>query len=160
MDEDLREQLEKFFEADEAGKIADDLRHTEQLFKQNPAPAPNEHLLTEIKNNISHHLSRTKTRRISLPYRIAAAAAALILFAVISAELFENTGHKLHKPPVNTAAISFPWDEDDAISTEVKQIEDETAAMLWAENGNGHDIEAIEIEIELMDINKNNFWKG
>ena len=168
-DENTDELLSKFFGAEQARQISEDIERGEQILREHPAPKPGERLIADIKANIPDALLSRKTITFKRTvYKALAVAAVLIFAAIITVNSFEKD--TLRYQPAVTASI-IPreiWesdnlaadDEDLAILTaEIKQIETETLAAQFGENGgNGYDAVA-ELEVELIEIDSD-FWKG
>ena len=177
--ENLKELFEKFGDSKRAEQAVEDVQKAERILRKQPAPEPDGELIANIKAEIARALLRRKAnafRRIA--YKVAAAAAAFIILAAISAKLFEShpsaTGRdekdsgeleRLAYASIIPAAI---WESDDIatddedlaiLAAEIEQIESELMAWQLGENGgNGH-IDVVELEMELIEIN-NIFWKG
>lgn len=167
--ENLGELLRKFFDAEQAKNCLKDLQEGEQIFRDNPAPEPDDMLIANIKAGIAMRLSARKAelarRRV---YRRAVAAAAVFLIAGISTMLFNGPQHG---PPRLAAASLMPtaiWESDDItaddenlafFATEIQQIENEVMALESDEDTSESDSAIEELEMELMVISSD-FWKG
>ena len=164
--ENLKELFEKFVGAEQAERIADDIRKAEQILSEYPAPAPDDVLIADIKAQIAEALPHGQVnvfRRIA--YKTAIVAAAVIVIAAISVRLFD-------KGPVEvTYASMIPdaiWESSDIsadyvelaiLNAEIEQIEGEAMALELGENGGNGQADVAEIEMELIAINSD-FWKG
>ena len=171
-EEDIKELLERFFDAGQALRTAEDIRKAEQILHEYPAPLPSEKLLADVKAKIADALLHRKIHIFHrTAYRITAVAAVFIILASvgIAVKLFEKSAIS---PDGIAAASIIPravWDSDDATSgdaglavltAEVEQAEGDLRAVQLGENGsriNGDILD--DMEVELMELNSN-FWKG
>ncbi len=166
--ENLAELFGRFFDAEEVENCLEDVRETERMLADNPAPAPDDMLLANIKAEIA---MRLPVRRAELArhrtYRRAAVAAAIVIVAAISVMLFnappESGG--LVTASLMPAAI---WESDNIaaddenlayFATEIEQIENEVIALESDRDTSESDSTIVEIEMELEDISSD-FWKG
>ncbi|NOR66808.1 MAG: hypothetical protein GQ528_05585 [Woeseiaceae bacterium] len=168
--ENLGELLGKFFDAEQAESYLKDFQEGERIFRDNPAPEPDDMLIANIKAGIAMRLSARKVelarRRV---YRRAVAAAAVFLIAGISTMLFNNGPQR--GPSRLAAASLMPtaiWESDDVaaddenlafFATEIQQIENEVVALESNEDTSESDSTIEELEMELMVIS-GDFWKG
>ena len=167
--ENLGELLRKFFDAEQAESYLKDFQEGERIFRDNPAPEPDDMLIANIKAGIAMRLSARKAelarRRV---YRRAVAAAAVFLIAGISTMLFNDT----RQGPTRLAAASLMptamWESDDVaaddenlafFTTEIQQIENEVVALESDEDTSESDSTIEELEMELIVISSD-FWKG
>jgi hypothetical protein len=167
--ENLGELFGKFFDAEQAESCLKDFQEAERILRENPAPAPDDMLIANIKAEIAMRLPVRKAelarRRI---YRRAIAAAAVFLIAGISATLFDHTGPG---PTTLAAASLIPtavWESDDVtaddedlafFATEIEQIENEVIALESGEDASESDSTIEELEMELIVVSSD-FWKG
>ena len=167
--ENLRELFEKFFDAERAESCVEDIQKAEQIFRDHPAPEPDDMLIANIKAQIAMRLRASRAHRIRrIIYEMAGAAAVILFVAAIGLQLFktDTTG----QVKVNYASLIPPeiWEGDDitlddenlaVFTAQIEQIEDEvTALQSGEETGNG-DSTLTELEVELIEINSD-FWKG
>ncbi len=167
--ENLGELFGKFFDAEQVESHLNDFQEVERIFRDNPAPAPDDMLIANIKAEIAMRLPARKAelarRRI---YKRAVAAAAVFLIAGISTTLFDGPTHG----PVKLAAASLIptaiWESDNIASddenlaffaTEIQQIENEVIALESDEDTSESDSTIEELEMELIVISSD-FWKG
>jgi hypothetical protein len=167
--ENLAELLEKFFDAEQAKNCLEDIRKAEQIFRDHPAPEPDDMLIGNIKAEIAMRLpvkrARLLRRRI---YEAAGVAAAIVVLAAVSVQLFKNNGGEpkgLVTAGLIPAAI---WESDDIAaddaslaiySAEIEQIEDEVRTLQSGEDTGESDNTIAELEMELIAISSD-FWKG
>ena len=167
--ENLAELFGKFFDAEQVESYLEDVRETERMLADNPAPAPDDMLLANIKAEIA---MRLPVRRAQLArhrtYRRVAVAAALVIVAAISVTLFDNAAPDpggLVTASLIPAAI---WESDNIaaddeslafFATEIEQIENEVIALESDRDASESDSTIMEIEMELEDISTD-FWKG
>ena len=111
--ENLAELLGRFFDAEEAGGVLENVRQGEQILQDNPAPKPDRMLIANIKAEIALLLPARRAqfarRRM---YRRAAVAAAIVIVTAISTLLFDGGGPgpgRLEAASLIPAAI---WDSD------------------------------------------------
>jgi len=167
--ENLKELFEKFGDSEQAKQAVEDIQKAERILRKQPAPEPDGELIANIKAEIARALLRRKAnafRRIA--YKVAAAAAAVIILAAISAKLFEKDRGEPERLAYASIIPAAIWESDDIatddedlaiLAAEIEQIESELQAWQLGENGgNGH-IDVVELEMELIEIN-NIFWKG
>ncbi|GAF72698.1 unnamed protein product, partial [marine sediment metagenome] len=103
-----------------------------------------------------------------IAYKAVSIAAAVVFLTAIGLRLFKNGDSK---PGVQYALI-IPraiWESDDiatadadlAIFTiEIEQIEDELLTLQFGEDDANGDSSVTELEMELIEINNSDFWKG
>ncbi len=168
--ENLRELFEKFFDAEQAESCAEDIQQTEQIFREHPAPEPDDMLIANIKAEIAMRLQVARAHRFRrIIYEVAGVAAAILIVAAVSLQLFQND------TPTNGEVVSIAsliptelWisnniaaDDDDlaAFTAQIEQIEDEMQALQSGEDTGNGDSTIAELEMELIEINSD-FWKG
>jgi hypothetical protein len=166
--ENLRELFEKFFGAEQAESCVEDIQKAEQIFREHPAPEPDDMLIANIKAEIAMRLQASKAHRIRrIIYEVVGAAAAILIVAAVSLQLFQNDSPS---GTVNYASLipTAIWESDDiaaddedlAIFTaQIEQIEDEMQALQSGEDTGNGDSTITELEMELIEINSD-FWKG
>jgi hypothetical protein len=166
-EKNLKDLFEKFLAPEQANQAVEDVRKSEQIFREHTAPQPDGELINNIKAEIAARLLRKKKN--AFIYKAAAVAAGFIILAIISVKLFE-TKEVQPSRPVGLIMPKSVWEserlaDDDAASAtlvdEVKQIENDLFAAQFGDNGgNGHEAAAeLEIETDLTEINSD-FWKG
>ena len=168
--ENLRELFEKFFDAEQAENCVEDIRKVEQIFREHPAPEPDDMLIANIKAEIAMRLQAARAHHIRrIIYEVVGAAAVILFVAAIGLQLFQ----KAPPPPIevfNNASLipTAIWighdiaadDEDLAVFTaQIEQIEDEVMALQSGEDTGNGDSTITELEMELIEINSD-FWKG
>ena len=167
-EENLKDLFEKFVDAGQAEKAAEDIRKGEEILSAHPGPEPDGEVIAGIKAEVARELSRRKTRVTKrVVYKAASVAAAFIILASVSVKIFEKGGEqgKVVRASILPSAI---WESEDLaaddvdlaiLTAEIREIEEDALALQLGENGgNGH-IDLEELEIELMEIS-NDFWKG
>ncbi|MBN2592883.1 MAG: hypothetical protein JXA81_05190 [Sedimentisphaerales bacterium] len=167
--ENLRELLEKFFDAERAESCVEDIQKAEQIFREHPAPEPDDMLIANIKAEIAMRLRASRAHHIRrIIYEVVGAAAVILFVAAVGLQLLKTgpTG----QVKVNYASLIPPeiWEGDDitvddenlaVFTAQIEQIEDEVAALQsGGDTGNG-DSTLTELEMELIEINSD-FWKG
>ncbi len=167
--ENLRELFEKFFDAEQAESCVEDIQKAEQIFRENPAPKPDDVLIANIKAEIAMRLQAERAHHFRrILYEVVGTAAAIIFVAAISLQLFQQkdapkTGEVAYAsliPPKIWESDNITADDEDlaVFTAQIEQIEDEvTALQSGADTGNG-DSTLAELEMELIEINSG-FWK-
>ena len=166
-DENLKELFERFLDTEQAESNAEDIQKAEQIIRENPAPEPDSMLIANIKAEIAMRLPAKRASRFSkIAYRIAYAAAAIVIISAISLGLFDKSRTPGY---VQTASIIPPklWDSDDITtddveladySIKIEQLEQELRTLQSGESVGTGDSSLTELEMELVAIN-NDFWK-
>ena len=171
--ENLKELFRKLLDAEQAESFVEDVQKAEQILREHPAPEPDDMLIANIKAEIAMCLPAGRTRRTGvfkqIVYKTVSVAAAVIFLTAIGLRLFDKGS--VEPGPVQYAAIipTAIWESDDiaaadanlAIFTvEIEQIEDEVLTLQLGDyDGNG-DSSITELEMELIEINNSDFWKG
>ncbi|MGB2862048.1 MAG: hypothetical protein WBC05_01875 [Sedimentisphaerales bacterium] len=167
--ENLRELFEKFFDAEQAESCVEDIQKAEQIFREHPAPEPDDMLIANIKAEIAMRLQAARAHRFRrILYEVAGIAAAIIIVAAVSLQLFEKDttgpGDVVYASLIPTAI----WESDDitaddedlaVFTAQIEQIEDEVLALQSGEDTGNGDSTIAELEMELIEINSD-FWKG
>ncbi len=168
-EENLKGLFEKFLDPRQAEQAVEDLRESQRILSEHPAPEPDGRLIADIKAEIEGALLRRKANVFrKIAYKAAVAAAAVIILAVIGVELYEKGGGEAKK--VITASIipEAIWESDDVsaddadlaiLAAEIEQIEGEALAVQLGENDGNGNRNLLELEMELIEINSD-FWKG
>jgi hypothetical protein len=168
--ENLKELFEKFLDSHRAQQAAEDIDRAEQILAKYPAPAPAAQLLQDIKAQVAikaeAHRKTIAFRRIA--YRIAVAAAAIVIMTSIGIKLLEKETPAPKALALDMAIPVTTWDsnnlaEDDdhsaTLVAEIEQIERDLLALQLDENGsNGLPVVEV-LEMELNEIDSD-FWKG
>ncbi len=167
--ENLAELLGKFFDAEQVESCLKDFQEGERILRDNPAPAPDDMLIANIKAEIAMRLPARKAelarRRI---YRRAVAVAAVVIVAGISATLFDRSGREPGRLATASLIPTAIWESDDItaddtdlafFATEIEQIENEVMALESNEDTCESDSTIEELEMELILISSD-FWKG
>ncbi len=164
--ENLAKLIEKLFDAEQAESCLEDIQKGEQILRDNPAPEPDSLLIANIKAEIGLRLpaGRAAPSR-KMAYRLAAAAAAIIVMAGVSARFFNSKV----EPGRFQAASLIPtamWESDNVaaddadlaiFTAEIEQIREEVMT-LEADEEIGESA-VTELEMELIEISSD-FWKG
>jgi len=169
-DENLKELFEKFLDAEQAQKYVEDVQKAEEILRENPAPEPDDMLIANIKAEIAMRLPARKTYVFKhIAYKAVSIAAAVIFLTAIGLRLFEKDSSE-HRPLQYASIIPTAiWESDDIatddvdlaiFTTEIEQIEDELMALQLGEDSGNGESSVTELEIELIEINDSDFWKG
>jgi hypothetical protein len=166
--ENLRELFERFFDAEQAENCVEDIQKAEQIFREHPAPEPDDMLIANIKAEIAMRLQAARAHRFRrIIYEVLGAAAVILFAATVSLQLFEKdppTGEVVYASLIPTSI----WESDDiaaddedlaVFTAQIEQIEDEVMALQSGENTGNSDSTIVELEMELIEIN-GDFWKG
>ena len=167
--ENLRELFEKFFDAEQAERCVEDIQKAERIFREHPAPEPDDMLIANIKAEIALRLPAARAHRVRrIIYEVVGAAAAILIVAALSLQLFEKdvpqNGEFVYASLIPTAI----WESDDiaaddedlaVFTAQIEQIEDEVLALQSGEEAGNGDSTLVELEMELIEINSD-FWKG
>jgi hypothetical protein len=168
--ENLKELIAKFFDAEQVESYVEDFRQAEQMLQQHPAPAPDDMLIANIKAEIAMRLDSRRVRRFRrVLYEVAGIAAAIIILAIVGLQLFEKSDIQ----PTNgvyTASIipTAIWESDNitaddvelaVFTAEIEQIEYEVHTLESGEDISESETTVTELEMELAEINTD-FWKG
>jgi hypothetical protein len=167
--ENLREIFEKFFDAEQAEGCVEDIQKAEQILREHPAPEPDDRLIANIKAEIAMRLQTRRAHHFKrIFYEVVGTAAAVILVAAVSLQLFQKDTPKPGKVSYASIIPTEMWDSNDITATDedlavytaqIEQIEDEVTA-LQSDQGTGNgDSKLVELEMELIEINSD-FWKG
>jgi hypothetical protein len=165
--EDLKELFAKFLSDEQAECSVEDIQKGEQILREHPAPEPDSMLLANIKAEIAMRLpSRRASRFSNTVYRIACAAATIMIISAIGLRLFDKTPapNNIQYGSIIPAKL---WDSpdittDDAeladYAVKIEQLEQELHALQSGESTVNGDSSLTELEMELVAIN-NDFWK-
>jgi len=168
--ENLKELFEKFMDAKQAQKYAEDVQKAEEILRENPAPEPDDMLIANIKAEIAMRLPGRRAYVVEhIGYKLACAAATIMILAAIGLKLFDEGSveqNGVQKASLISTAI---WESDDIatadanlviFTAEIEQIEDEVLTLQLGDyDGNGES-NVTELEMELIEINNSDFWKG
>jgi len=167
-DENLKELFERFLSAEQAESGVEDILKAEQILRQHPAPEPDNMLIANIKAEIAMRLPAKRTKIFTkTAYRVACAAAAILVVSAISLSLFDNGASESGQEQYSSMIPTAIWESDDiatddadlAIFTiEIEQIEDELRTLQLGESAGNGDSSLSQLEMELVAIN-NDFWK-
>jgi len=168
--ENLKELFEKFLDAEQAESCVEDVQKAEQILREHPAPEPDDMLIANIKAEIAMRLPARRTGVFKqIAYKSVSVAAAVIFLTAIGLRLFEK-GSDEPGPVVYASIIPTAiWESDDIaaddadlaiFTTEIEQIEDELLVLQFGEDDANGDSSVSELEIELIEINSSDFWKG
>lgn len=169
--ENLAELIERFFNAEQARGVLEDVREGERILRENPGPEPDRGLVADIKAEIALLIparqARLARRRM---YSRLASAAAFIIIAAISATLLNNgspdpggLSHVYGASLVPTEiweSNNIAADDDNlaAFTALIDQIENEVTTLEYGDDTYDSDRTVEELEIELIVVS-NDFWK-
>jgi len=165
--ENLRELVEKFFDARQAESCLEDFQKAEQILQEHPAPQPNEMLLANIKAEIARRLpvKRAEITR-HRAWELAGMAAAIAIVAFLGVQLSHHPArqHTLRASLWPTAV----WESnnlaaDDAdlavFTAEIEQVRSEVVALESGQETVEPDSAVTDLEMQLVEISSD-FWKG
>ena len=167
--ENLRELFEKFFDAEKAEKCVEDIQKADQIFRDNPAPEPDDMLIANIKAEIAMRLQASRAHRFKrIIYEVLGAAAVILFVVSISLQLFKNDPPRPGDVVYASLMPTAIWESDDIaaddedladFTAQIELIEDEVTALQSGEDTGNGDSSVAELEMELIEINSD-FWKG
>ena len=168
--ENLRELFGKFFDAEQVENCVEDIQKAEQIFRENPAPEPDDMLIANIKAEIAMRLPVARARRFRrIIYEVVGAAAIILFVAAVGLQLFEKAPPEQEEVVSRASLIPTElWISDDiaaddenlaVFTAQIEQIEDEVMALQSGEDTGNGDSTLTELEMELIEINSD-FWKG
>ncbi len=165
--ENLRELVEKFFDAGQTESCLEDFQKAEQILREHPAPRPDDMLISNIKAEIA---MRLPARRAEISrhrvWETAGIAAAIAIMAFFGARLSQRLAHQ-HSLYASVLPAAL-WESnnltaDDAdlavFTVEIEQIRSEIVALELGEGTADPDNAVDELEMELVEISSD-FWKG
>jgi len=167
--ENLKELLEKFFDAEQAASCIEDFQKAEQILREHPAPEPDDMLIANIKAEIAMRLPARRAQHLRRRvWEAAGVAAAIAVLALVSVRLSDQT----RRPSGNGAYASLIpaalWEStniaaDDAdlavFTTQIEQIRDEVLTLESGRDAGDSDSAIADLEMELIQIGSD-FWKG
>jgi len=168
--ENLKELFEKFLDAKQAQKYVEDVQKAEEILRENPAPEPDDMLIANIKAEIAMRLPARKTYVFKhIAYKVVSVAAAVIFLTAIGLRLFEKDSSEPRTFQYASIIPTAIWESDDIaaddanlaiFTTEIEQIEDELLVLQFGEDDANGESSVTELEMELIEINNSDFWKG
>ncbi|MHC4625587.1 MAG: hypothetical protein ACYTDV_01280 [Planctomycetota bacterium] len=166
--ENMGEFLGKFFDAEQVDGYLKDLQETERIFRENPAPEPDDMLIAKIKAQIAMRLPARKAQLARhRTYRRAAVAAAILIIAGMATTVLDDRGPQ---PGQLAAASLIPtaiWESNNiavddenlaAFAAEIEQIENEVMTLESGDDTGDSNRTVEELEIELIVVSSD-FWK-
>ena len=169
-EENLKELFEKFMDAEQAESCAEDVQKAEEILREHPAPEPDAMLIANIKAEIAMRLPAKRAYVFKqIAYKVVGIAAAVIILTVIGLRLFEKGGVEPNGVQYASIIPTAIWESDDItaadadlviFTTEIEQIEDEVLTLQLGEDDGNGDSTITELEMELIEINNSDFWKG
>ncbi len=168
--ENLKELFKKFLDAEQAESCVEDVQKAEEILREHPAPEPDAMLIANIKAEIAMRLPARRAYVFKhIAYKTACAAAAIMFLTAIGLNLFQKGPSKPNGMQITSIIPAAIWESDDIaaadadlviFTTEIEQIEDELMSLQSGDyNGNG-ETSITELEMELIEINNSDFWKG
>jgi len=163
--ENLAELIERLYHGEQAEAVLDDIRHGEQILRDNPAPEPEPVFIAEIKAKIA--MQQAQTAKHWLHRKVAVAAAILVITAVgtilIDRSPPEPAGSSQFAGFIPTAI----WESDNiaiddenlaVFNSQIEQIENEITSLESGDDAVDSTESIEEMEIELIVVS-NDFWK-
>ena len=165
-EENLRDLFEKYMDAEQAQKYAEDIEKDEQILHDYPAPDPDEMLIANIKANIAlSALSQRKSHIRKIIFEAVSVAAAIIIIAAISIDQLQNSDIEKTQENLQVASL-FPWDNTSAdyesMYYEMEQLNDEIFASSSSQDytdSNRTLMEYAELEMKMEEVNNRSFWE-
>ena len=165
--ENLKELVERFFEAGQVESCLEDFQEAEQILREHPAPQPDDMLISNIKAEIAMRLParRAKIFRHKV-WEAAGVAATIAIVAFLGVRLSQRPAqqHSLYASLLPTAiweSNNLATDDADlaVFTAEIEQVRSEVVALESGEDTPDPDSAIAELEMELVEINSD-FWKG
>ena len=166
--ENMGDLFGKFFTSEQVDSYLKDLQEAERIFRENPAPEPDDMLIANIKAEIAMRLPARKAQLARhRTYRRAAVAAAILIIAGIATTVLND---RRPQPGRLAAASLIPtaiWESSDiatddedlaAFAAEIEQIENEVMTLESGDDTSESDRTVEELEIELIVVSSD-FWK-
>jgi cell division protein FtsB len=168
--ENLKELIAKFFDAEQAERCAEDFRRAERIFHEHPAPAPDPMFIANIKAEIAMRLDSRRVRRYRrMLYEAAGIAAAIVILAVVGLQMFEESDNQSGKSLQTASLIPRAiWESDNitaddaelaVFTAEIEQIESEIKTLQSGGEFGESENTLTELEMELAEFDSD-FWKG
>jgi hypothetical protein len=168
--ENLKELVAKFFDAEQAESCLEDFRKAEQILNEHPAPEPDDMLIANIKAEMMVSLASRKAKRFRRRlYEAAGIAAAIVILATVSVQMLKTpdiqSGNGVYTASILPTAI---WESDNiaaddadlaVFTAEIEQIEYEVHTLQSGDQTRESENSVTELEMELEEINAD-FWKG
>ncbi len=168
--ENLKELFEKFLDAEQAESCAEDVQKAEEILREHPAPEPDDMLIANIKAEIAMRLPAGRTYVFKqIAYKVVGIAAAVIILTAIGLRLFDKGGVEPKGVVYASIIPTAIWESEDiaaadanlaVFTVEIEQIENELLALQLGEDDGNGDSSITELEMELIEINNSDFWKG
>jgi hypothetical protein len=169
--ENLKDLFARFLRDEQAESSVEDIQKGEQILREHPAPEPDRMLLANIKAEMAMRLpSRRASRFSNTAYRIACAAATIIIISAIGLKLVNKNPGINNTPDIKQTASMLStavWVSDNIATAdveladytvEIEQIEQELRALQSGGSAGNGESSLNELEMELVAIN-NDFWK-
>ncbi|KPK41940.1 MAG: hypothetical protein AMJ65_08445 [Phycisphaerae bacterium SG8_4] len=166
--ENLGELFGKFFDAEQVDSCLKDLQEAERIFRDNPAPEPDDMLIANIKAEIA---MRLPARRVQLArqrtYKRVAVAAAIVVIAGLVVTILNDGKPAPGRLEVASLIPTAIWESNDieaddenlaALAAEIEQIENEVMTLESGRDTGDSDRTIEELEIELIVVSSD-FWK-
>ena len=166
--EDLGELFGKFFNAEQVESCIKDFQEAERIFRDNPAPEPDDMLIASVKAQIAMRLPARKAQLARhRVYRRAAVAAAIVIIAGIAATVLNDGGPEPGRLAAASLIPTAIWESNDiatddedlaAFAAEIEQIENEVMTLESGDDTADRGRTVEELEMELIVVNSD-FWK-
>ncbi len=168
--ENLKELFEKFLDAEQAESCTEDVQKAEQILREHPAPEPDDMLIANIKAEIAMRLPAGRTYVFKqIANKVVGIAAAVIILTAIGLRLFDKGGVEPKGVVYASIIPTAIWESEDiaaadvnlaVFTVEIEQIENELLTLQLGEDDGNGDRSVTELEMELIEINNSDFWKG
>jgi hypothetical protein len=167
-DEELRQLFKQFLSSEQADNGINDILAGEQILREHPAPEPDPEVLANIKATTTLVAYRhTRIHRVA--YRIAVAAAAVMVLTAVATKFWENKTERGQAKIYSASILSTSiWDSGDIatsdpnlayFNSEINQIEQQLKNLQSGNNSGGYETTLDELQMKLAEINSD-FWKG
>ncbi len=166
---ELRQLLKKLLDEKQAAQTLKDFEWANKILRENPAPQPDRQLLDNIKTQIRSKLDkrRASLNKRRLAFRMAAAAAAVVILAAFIANMLEKTDQNHKSPAVDVMPMEM-WKNQDlnqvdptlaTISIQTENIRRELLSLQLGDDSADNQRTLVDLEVELAEI-ESEFWKG
>jgi len=166
--DNLKDLLGRFMTSEGAEQAAEDIAAGERILGQNPAPAPSEQLVADIRTRLGQRLKKRGSFARTAFRTLTAAAAAIIILAVVRSVIFKRTDVGDVGKGRETVISAAVWESNELVkddtelailADEIEELSIEIFAITLDENGGNGTVDLTELEDELIEIS-GYFWEG
>ena len=154
---DINELLGRFFPADEAARVADDIRRGDEILSKNPAPLPRAALLADIKTQmlLAHH-RKHRAHRLHYVYGSMAMAASVAIMCGLAWIFMVGTGTSEITAEPGSGWFTPINDSINSVTAQLDQIQDSATVLTSADS----DLASpVEYQADIASL-ESSIWKG